>query len=171
MGGTHKSEILEFLKEMREADEEWGVVHSPGEFSDVVERVGSLAMCRPILRLFEASGSDYRNPNSWLATVGLIADILFDVRRAGRRPRWSRLKTQIMTRDFTTCLKENPKLSGMQIAVKMKSRFPRKYGPVPASTILRLVGAAGVSIKAIKSKVRDTRPDKKVRRNAERTSA
>lgn len=171
MSVNYKSYILDFLESMREPDSEVASVISGRSFGEIVSQISENEMDRGIIKLFERAGLDYRRPGSWHTLVGLFGDVFFDEKPGGRRAKWNRPTDRTLRRDFEQCLRRYPKRNGERVCEALKAEFPKKYSDIPATTILRWVGEAGISIKELKRKLKKQPTTAKVRRNAARSLA
>lgn len=168
MSRNYKTYILDFLDQMCPPDGEvWS--SDEGNFGEMISAVGALEINQTTIKLFKQAGLDYRRPGAWITLVEFFADVLLNEGTAGRRPKWRRPSEKTLRKDFLSCL--NPRLNGEQISKKMQSKFPKKYGEIPASTILRWFGEDGISLKEEKRKVKSRQLAQKVGRNAEEVSA
>jgi hypothetical protein len=134
------------------------------EFTDVISLVEKKEIFRVILDLFEKIGEDHRDIVSWLMFVRFMAAQLLDKGQGGRPPKWQRPTKKILKRDFVACLRANPRLGREYIADEMVKKFPKKYGPITPSTLVRWIGTE-IDVVEERHKVKAAAKAQKIRRN------
>jgi hypothetical protein len=164
MSESFKSYILDFLECMNTPDDEPPRCDNARTFNEIIAQIDENEMDRSILKLFELAGRDHRSADHWYAVIGLFADVLFDKKKLGRHPKWKRPKDATLQQDFQRCVRRYHKRNGRRICETLKEELPKRYS-APASTILRWVSDAGISIKEIRRKAEKQSAATKVRRN------
>jgi hypothetical protein len=171
-----KSYILEFLDEVKSDFVKPRRSRQAGKFEKLVadldlHRNSHVGWNREIIELFEKTGQDYRDPDSWFALVGFIASALLHRGKSGSPRKLKRPSKDVLKRDFVSCLKANPRLKGQHLVEEMTKKFPKKYGPIEPSTLLRWISDEKISIVKERRKVRAAAKAKKIRRNSKPTCA
>ncbi|MGZ4123722.1 MAG: hypothetical protein ACXVOI_11030 [Tumebacillaceae bacterium] len=86
MARNLKSELLGRLEDVQPPDNARKRRPTPKSFSKVSAAIDDDPH---VLKLFNATGGDYRDPFAWYGLMGIVADFLFDIpkRNLGGRPK------------------------------------------------------------------------------------
>ena len=98
-----------------------------------------------ILDTFRAAKLNIEDPFHWWHMLHALI-MVHTARPAGRPPLHKRPSKLIFRRDFLSCMRDHPRDKKEHLVAQMRERFPKKYGDVPPTTLLRWVSEDQIKV-------------------------